>query len=40
MVPRESARLRTIISAGHTKEDLDQALTVIEACARELGLIK
>ena len=40
MVPRDSARLRTIISADHTKEDLDKVLATVEECAKELGLIK
>ena len=40
MVPRGTARLRTIISADHTKEDLDQVLAAVEECAKELGLIK
>ena len=40
MVPRDTARLRTIISADHTKEDLDQVLAAVEECAKELGLIK
>ena len=39
MVPRGTARLRTIISADHTKEDLDQVLAAVEECAKELGLI-
>ncbi|MBQ7102799.1 MAG: aminotransferase class I/II-fold pyridoxal phosphate-dependent enzyme, partial [Anaerotignum sp.] len=40
MVPRGTARLRTIISADHTKEDLDQVLAAVEECAKELGLIE
>ena len=39
MVPRGTARLRTIISADHTKEDLDKVLEAVEECAKELGLI-
>lgn len=39
MVPRGTARLRTIISADHTKEDLDKVLAAVEECAKELGLI-
>ena len=39
MVARDSARLRTIISAAHTKEDLDFAVNAIEECAKALGII-
>ncbi|HWI53361.1 MAG TPA: glycine C-acetyltransferase [Symbiobacteriaceae bacterium] len=39
-VQRGKARVRTIVSAAHTKEDLDQALAAFEKVGRELGLIK
>lgn len=39
MVPKGTARLRTILSAAHTKADLDQAADAIEECAKLLGLI-
>lgn len=39
MVPKGTARLRTIISADHTKEDLDKVVDALEECAKELGLI-
>ncbi len=40
MVPRGAARLRTILSADHTKEDLDYVVDALEECAKELRLIK
>lgn len=39
-VPKGTARVRTIVSAVHTKEDLDQAVAAFEKVGRELGLIK
>ena len=39
-VPKGTARVRTIVSAVHTKEDLDQAAAAFEKVGRELGLIK
>ena len=39
-VQRGKARVRTIVSAAHTKEDLDFALAAFEKVGRELGLIK
>lgn len=39
MVPRGAARLRIMISAGHTKADLDLAADAIEEGARKLGII-
>jgi len=38
-VQRGRARVRTIVSAAHTKEDLDQAVAAFEKVGRELGLI-
>ncbi|MFB6095195.1 MAG: aminotransferase class I/II-fold pyridoxal phosphate-dependent enzyme, partial [Halodesulfurarchaeum sp.] len=39
MVPRGEARIRNQVSAGHTKEDLDEALRVYEEVGRDLDLI-
>lgn len=38
-VPRGKARVRTIITAAHTKEDLQQALDAFAKVGRKLGLI-
>jgi glycine C-acetyltransferase len=38
-VARDKARLRTIVSATHTKEDLQYALDTFGAVGRELGVI-
>ncbi len=38
-VPRGKARVRTIVTAAHTKEDLDEALAAFAKVGRELGLI-
>jgi glycine C-acetyltransferase len=38
-VPRGKARLRTIVTAGHTRENLEQALDVFDKVGRELGLL-
>lgn len=38
-VQRGKARVRTIVSAAHTKEDLDFAVAAFEKVGRELGLI-
>jgi len=38
-VPRGQARLRTIVSAAHTREQLQQALDVLAAAGRELGVV-
>jgi glycine C-acetyltransferase len=38
-VPRDKARVRTIVTATHTREDLQYALDAFEAVGRELGLI-
>ena len=38
-VPRGTARVRTIITAGHTREDLEQALGAFEKAGKELGII-
>ena len=39
MVARDKARVRTQMSAGLTREDLDEVLGKFESCGRELGLI-
>ncbi len=39
MVARDKARVRTQISAGLSREDLDAALESFERCGREAGLI-
>lgn len=38
-VPRGAARIRVMISAAHTREDLDRGLEVFEAVGRELAVI-
>ena len=38
-VPRGKARVRTIVTAAHTREQLDQALEAIVAAARQVGLL-
>ncbi|MFW6458841.1 MAG: aminotransferase class I/II-fold pyridoxal phosphate-dependent enzyme [Halodesulfurarchaeum sp.] len=39
MVPRGEARIRNQLSAGHTEEDLEEALRVYEEVGRDLDLI-
>lgn len=39
-VPRGGARVRTIVTAAHTKADLDEAVAAFAKVGRELGLIK
>jgi glycine C-acetyltransferase len=39
MVPRKTARIRTIVNANHTKEDLDFALNAFEKCGKRLKII-
>ncbi len=39
-VPRGKARVRTIVTAGHTRDDLARALDVFAHVGRELGLIR
>ncbi|NLN48582.1 MAG: glycine C-acetyltransferase [Clostridiales bacterium] len=39
-VPRDGARVRTIVTAAHTKEDLDEAIGAFEKVGKELGLIQ
>lgn len=38
-VPRGKARVRTIVTAAHTRDDLDQALEAFAKVGRELGVI-
>ncbi|MGB9792211.1 MAG: glycine C-acetyltransferase [Thermacetogeniaceae bacterium] len=38
-VPKGKARVRTIVMATHTKEDLDRALDAFAAAGRKLGII-
>jgi glycine C-acetyltransferase len=38
-VPDPKSRVRTIVTAEHTREDLDQALAAFELVGRELGLV-
>lgn len=38
-VPRDKARVRTIVTAGHTREDLQFALDVFAKVGREMGII-
>ena len=39
VVPRGQARIRVQISAAHTREQLDRAISVFEEAGRELGVI-
>jgi glycine C-acetyltransferase len=39
MVARDAARIRNMMNAGHTKEDLDQAIAAYEKVGRTLGII-
>jgi len=39
MVPEALSRVRTIVTAAHSKEDLQEALDVFKKCGTELGLI-
>jgi len=39
VVPKGEARIRTQMSAAHTKEDLDITLAAFEKCGKKLGLI-
>ena len=38
-VPRGLARIRVMLSAAHSKEDLDQALEIFKKVGKELGVI-
>jgi glycine C-acetyltransferase len=39
-VAKGAARVRTIVTAAHTKADLDETLRAFEKVGKELGLIK
>jgi glycine C-acetyltransferase len=39
-VAKDKARVRTIVTAAHTKEDLDEAIAAFAKVGKELGLIK
>jgi glycine C-acetyltransferase len=39
MVPRGSARIRTIVTAGHSREQLDYCLDALARIGRELGIV-
>ncbi len=39
VVPKDQDRIRTQMSAGHTREMLDEAIAAFEAVGRELGVI-
>jgi glycine C-acetyltransferase len=39
-VPKGKARIRVMISAGHSKDDLDQGLAAFKKVGQKLGLIK
>ncbi|MFS8543140.1 MAG: aminotransferase class I/II-fold pyridoxal phosphate-dependent enzyme, partial [Limnochordales bacterium] len=38
-VPRGKARVRTIVTAAHTRDDLDQALAAFRKVGRALGMV-
>lgn len=40
VVPKEKARIRTQMSAAHTRQDLDQAIDAFEKVGLELGVIQ
>jgi glycine C-acetyltransferase len=40
VVPKNEARIRVQISAGHEKEHLDKAIRAFEKIGKELGVIK
>jgi len=39
-VPKGKARIRVMISAGHSKDDLDQGLAAFKKVGQKLGVIK
>ena len=39
VVPKNQARIRVQISAGHSKEQIDRALHVFEQCGKKLNII-
>jgi glycine C-acetyltransferase len=38
-VPEGKARIRTIMTSEHTREQLDQALEILEKTARTMGIL-
>ena len=40
VVPKEQARIRVQISAGHSKEQLDKAVVAFTKIGKELGVLK
>ena len=38
-VPEGKARIRTIMTSEHTKDQLDQALDTLEKVAKKLGIL-
>jgi len=38
-VPRGKARIRVMISASHSRDDLDQGLNAFQKAGRDLGVI-
>ena len=38
-VPRGKARIRVMISAAHSQDDLDQGLKAFETVGKDLGVI-
>ena len=39
LVAKDKARIRTIVTAIHTKEDLDECLNAFEKSGKKLGII-
>ena len=39
VVPKNQARIRVQISAGHSKEQIDRALNSFEECGKKLNII-
>ena len=39
VVPKNQARIRVQISAGHSKKQIDQAITAFEECGKSLNII-
>ena len=39
-VPKGTARVRCMVTAGHTKEQLDQAVSIFEKVGKEMGILK
>jgi glycine C-acetyltransferase len=39
-VPEGKARIRTIMTATHTKEELEQALAVLKVVGKKMGILR